>query len=467
MPSVDAARIFVDHAAATRCSDLPPALVEHVKLCILDTLACAMAGSSAQEAQAIHRLVARWGGAPEATVVSLGERVPAVGAALVNAAMVHQHDFDDTHDAAVCHPTSATMTAALAAGEARGGLDGRELIRAVALGNDLCARLGLALNGTLWDYPWVRAPVVGVFGAALAAGLVLGLDADGLEEALGLALPQASGTLQCLRSTTSSVRAIRDGFAVKDGVLAAYMAAEGLRGDSGTFDGEYGLYNAFFRGDYDRSRLLDGLGERNEALNVSLKPWPSCRHTHATLTAVLDIVGGAGFDPDAVEEIVVRVGDGNAKICRPVGEQFGGKMALLCNLPWVVAAAVAHGEVPLWAFEEKGFADPGIRSALAKVRTLHDDAQNRHGTIEPGHVSIRLSGGEVREARADRALGHADRPMTADLVATKVRSCAAFAARPLEPAAVEELITTALACDRLDDATVLARLTVGAAGRPV
>ena len=220
-----------------------------------------------------------------------------------------------------------------------------------------------------------------------------------LEEALGLALPQTSGTLQCLRSDTSSVRAIRDGFAVKDGVLAAYMAAEGLRGDSGTFDGEYGLYNAFFRGDYDRGRLLAELGERNEAMNVSLKPWPSCRHTHATLTALLDLVGEPSFDRSAIEEIVLHVGDGNAKICRPVGDVFEGRMALLCNLPWVSAAAAAHGDVPLWSFEERGFHDPAIRGMLTRIRTVHDPEQNRHGTIEPGHVEVRLVGRQPRSTR--------------------------------------------------------------------
>ena len=71
---------------------------------------------------AVHRLVARWGGAPESTVVAFGDRLPAMAAAHVNASFVHQHDFDDTHDTAVCHPTSATITAALAAGEARGGI---------------------------------------------------------------------------------------------------------------------------------------------------------------------------------------------------------------------------------------------------------------------------------------------------------------------------------------------------------
>lgn len=456
--TADAARVFAEYAASARFEELADDVVERVRLCILDTLACAIAGSSTVEAAAVHRLVAGWAGTPQATVVVHGDRVPAYAAVFANASMVHQHDFDDTHDTAVCHPTSATLTAGLAAAELRGGVSGRELLTAVAVGNDLVARLALSVRGTLWDYPWVRAPVMGIFGAALSAGMVLGLDADGLTEALGLALPQAAGTLQCLRSETSSVRSLRDGLAYKDGMLAALMAAEGLRGDSGTFDGEYGLFNAYMRGEYDRDTVVDALGERSEAVNVSLKPWPSCRHTHGTLTALLD--AREGVSPDEIEEIVIHVGDGNARICTPVGDVYQGRMAYLCNLPWVVAAAAAYGAVPLWAFDERGFHDPAIRDAYGRVRVEHDPEQNRHGTIEPGHVVLRLRGGETREEKADRALGHNERPMTRELVRKKARLCAESAATSFD---VERLAEAALALDDLVDAGELASLAVAAA----
>ena len=83
---------------------------------------------------------------------------------------------------------------------------------------------------------------------------------------------------------------MRDGLIYKDAMLAVELAAEGVRGDEGTFDGKYGLFRAFFGGRYSRERLLEGLGERYEGVNVSLKPWPSCRHTHATLTALFELL---------------------------------------------------------------------------------------------------------------------------------------------------------------------------------
>ena len=116
-----------------------------------------------------------------------------------------QYDFDDTHDTAVLPcPDRRQYSPALAVAEAAGGVSGRELVTAVAAGVDLSSRLGLAIDGTLWEFPWVRAPVVGIFGAALAAGKVLGLDATQLNQALGLALPRPAAPC-----SASSMRARR------------------------------------------------------------------------------------------------------------------------------------------------------------------------------------------------------------------------------------------------------------------
>jgi 2-methylcitrate dehydratase PrpD len=458
----ESAEVFAAHAAGLSFDQLPPPVVERTKLCILDTIAVMIAGSGTPDIAALHRIVSRWGGTPESTAISYPERLPAYSAVLLNGAMGHQYDFDDTHDTAVCHPTNAALSCALAAAEAMGGVSGRDLITAVACGVDLTARLAGAIDGTLWDYPWVRAPVVGIFGATLAAGKVLRLDADQLLQALGLALPQAAGTLQCLRTPDSSVRGMRDGLIYKDAMLAALMAAEGLRGDAAVFDGEYGLYNAYFRGEYDPAALVYGLGERYEGMGVSLKPWPSCRHTHGTLTALLELIERADWDLESVQEVVIHVGDGNRRLCDPVGPEFNGRMGLLCNLPFIVAVALAYGGVPLAAFSADGLSDTRTQTALKLVRTTYDPAQNRYGTIEPGHVEIRLRDGTTFEQTADRALGHPDRPMTRDQVAGKLRDVAGSARRPLDPQDIESLIESTFSCEDVADVSVLPAFASGA-----
>lgn len=458
----DAAELFAANAARVRYPDLPTALVERTKLSILDTLAVIIAGSGTADVAALLRITEGWGGNGQSTALCVPERKPVYSTVLLNGAMGHQYDFDDTHDSNVCHPTTAALCCALAAAEMVGSVSGEELLTAVVVGVDATARIAGAIEGTLWDFSWVRAPVAGIFGATLAAGLVLGLNERQLAQAMGLALPQAAGTLQCLRTADSSVRGMRDGLIYKDAMFAAQMAAEGLRGDGRALEGEFGLYNAYFRGQYSRSRLLDGLGKHFQGIEVSLKPWPSCRHTHGTITALLDLVRRDGFELDRVSEIVVHVGDGNAHLCEPPETDFRGRMTLLCNLPFVTAVAAARGEVTLSAFSADGLSDPAVQTAMAKFRPHHDPAQNRHGTIEPGHVEISFDDGTRWEQTADRALGHPQRPMTREQVADKLRSVVGFARRPIADDDVTALIESVWQLEAVDDVSILPDYTVRA-----
>jgi 2-methylcitrate dehydratase PrpD len=308
----------------------------------------------------------------------------------------------------------------------------------------------------------VRAPVAGIFGAALAAGLIFGLDEQQLVHAMGLALPQAAGTLQCLRTPDSSVRGMRDGLIYKDAIFAVQMAAEGMHGDAHALEGEFGLYRAYFHGEYSRERLLGGLGTHFEGLGVSLKPWPSCRHTHGTLTALLDLIGRDGYALDRVSEVIVHVGDGNENLCTPPSPEFQGRMTLLCNLPFITAVAAARGEVTLSAFSAEGLSDPAVQAAMAKFRPRHDPAQNRYGTIEPGHVEIVFDDGTRWKQTADRALGHPQRPMTREQVADKLRSVVPFARTRIATTDIEGLIESVWQLDAVDDVSILPAFTVRA-----
>jgi 2-methylcitrate dehydratase PrpD len=459
-PEPDAAELFAATAARTRYSDLSAAVVERTKLSILDTFAVIIAGSGTSDVAALLRIAEGWGGNGQSTALCVPQRLPVYSTVLLNAAMGHQYDFDDTHDTNVCHPTTAALCCALAAAELVGGVSGEDLLTAVAVGVDATARIAGGVQGTLWDFSWVRAPVAGIFGASLAAGLILGLDEQQLVHAMGLALPQAAGTLQCLRTPDSSVRGMRDGLIYKDAMFAVQMAAEGLHGDDHALEGEFGLYNAYFRGEYSRDRLLDGLGSHFEGLGVSLKPWPSCRHTHGTLTALLDLVNRDGFELDRVSEVIVHVGDGNENLCTPPSPEFRGRMTLLCNLPFITAVAAARGEVTLSAFSAEGLSDPAVQSAMAKFRPHHDEAQNRYGTIEPGHVEIAFDDGTRWEQTADRALGHPQHPMTREQVAEKLRSVVPFARTPIAPAGIEALIESVWLLEGVDDVAVLPTYTV-------
>lgn len=446
-------RRIAGNIAATSYEELPVAVIEATKRSILDTLTVMIGGSGTTSVAAMRRVAVAWGGAASSTVCASPQRLPDYLATLVNASMVHQLDFDDTHDSAVCHPTAASLPAALAVAETEGGVDGKTLLTAVAVGNDLACRLGLAIKGTLWDYPWVRAPVVGIFAAAAAAGRVLGLPAGQIHAALGLSLPQAAGTLESVVGVDSAVRELRDGLIYKDAVLAARLAREGVSGDARVFEGPYGLFGAYFRDEFDPDVLTDGLGQRFEGVNVSLKPWPSCRHTHATLTALLDLLARPGVAAERIERVVLRVGRGNLKLCE--GRRWPrSRIEALCHLPFATSAALAHHGLPLAAFDESALDDPAVLAARELVVWRVDAEQDVQGTIEPGWVELHLDDGRTLEHRVSHALGHPSNPMSAQQVRSKLEDCREYA--QFSSSSPEALMAAVERLDELADVRVLA-----------
>lgn len=430
---------IAEHLASVRDADLPRNAVDAAHTCMVDTFSVLTAGADTEVIRKVLPVIRAWGGAPQATVWGTGERVPDHSAVFANAAMVHQYDFDDTHDTAVCHPTGASLTAALAVAEAEGGVSGELLTRAVVAGNDLTCRIAGAIDGGLWDFPWVRAPVAGIFGATAAAGIVLGLSAERMHAALGLALPQAAGTLESVTGHRSMVRSIRDGLAYKDAIVAARLAQAGVRGDDRVFDGPYGLYGAYFDGRYSPERLTDGLGTRYEGAGVSLKPWPSCRHTHATLTAFLDVLGRPEFADARVATVTAFVGTGNRRLCD--GKPWpANHIDALCHLPFVLAVATVHRGVPLRAFEQDGRENAAVRDAATQVRWEHDPAHDRLGTIEPGRVRVEFTDGRVAEGVAERGLGHPENPLSAEQQRGKWQDCVTHGAPELSRAGAERLL---------------------------
>ena len=433
---VDSSIQISAHLAKTTFADLPPATVAAAKASILDTIGCAIAGTSGPDMAAIGAVVEGWHGTASATVIGTGGlKVPAYHAVLVNAATVHQDDYDDTFDPSPCHPSSASLMTALAVGQEVGGVSGKDIITAVALANDLICRIAIALTGRMDAYPWFRAPVIGIFAATAACTKIMGGTEAQHLNALGLSLPQTGGTWSSVHHPGSSVRAIRDGLTYKNAVLSAQLAMRGVRGDAQVFDGPFGFYHAFFRGEYDRDRLLEGLGERFMTDRISLKPWPSCRHLHATLTAVVELMERETLRFGDIEDVLVHVGDINLDRCKPVGLGMipAGRIDLLCNLPFAVGAAILHGGLPLGLYRDPALADAVVRDAVPKVKWVHDERQNGPWSLEPGLIEIRTRAGKTLTNHAPVGLGHPDHRMSEERLLAKFMDCISAGAVPVAP----------------------------------
>ena len=433
----DSAEAIAAHLARTRYEDLPASVVKAAKASILDTLGCVLAGTPCDDVIAVRKVAAAWGGQATSTLIgSGGLKLPAASAVLGNGAAIHQFDFDDTHDTAVMHPSSASLIPALALAEAAtaaaGNCSGKDIITAVALGNDLSSRVGLAATGRMWNHPWFRAPVIGLFGATAASAKIMNASAAQHLNALGLTLPQVSGTWASLHHQGSSVRSIRDGLAYRNGVLAAELAMNGIRGDREVFDGPYGFYQAFYRGDYERAHLLQGLGQRYETEHISLKPWPCIRHLHTALTAVMDLINRHDLAFDAIAEVMLSLGHINMDRCRPVapGSVPENHIDLAGNMHFAVAAVIRHRGIPLAIYRDTALADEVITAAMPKVRWRYDATLDGH-TFEASIADITTTGGQKFQARCDVALGHPANPMSREQRIRKFVDCAAAAVHPI------------------------------------
>ena len=160
---IDLAQDLARFAAAIRPETLDPRVIEAAKVNILDTLACAIAGSSALAIGEVADMVQGWGGAPQADMWVFGGKYPAHQAAFINGGMSHARDYDDTHDAAVLHAGVSSVPAAIAAGQMRGGLSGADLIAAVAVGLEITCRLGLAIKPSIIESGFIYTPLLGYF----------------------------------------------------------------------------------------------------------------------------------------------------------------------------------------------------------------------------------------------------------------------------------------------------------------
>lgn len=387
-------------------------------------------------------------------------------AAWVNGALAHALDFEDTHDHAIAHPHAAAVAAAIAFCLDGRTVSGRDLLAAIAFSGDLVCRLASGFTENPDRFGWHTTPWLGVFGAATAAGRLLGLDAAGMQSAWSLAMSQMGSFGQIRQSPTSHVRAVRDAFAAKAGVLGAMLAARGVTGFAAPLEGEGGFFDAVARGAYDEGAILAGLGTVWRGAEVSFKPWPCCRGTHASVAAGLRLHARPGFDPAQVQGIVAVVSEKNRMLCEPLDQKQRPTTAIGAkfSIPFTLATAMLRGRVDLGSFSPAALADADIRALAGRITFRVDPAIPLRDTVS-GTTEVHLAGGRIIE-RVSVAPGHPDSPMTPDQMRLKFQDCAANAHLPLSAERVAALWNALEGLDTAPDAAAVLALCLPAAHKP-
>lgn len=454
---VDLVGHLADHVAGTTYERLPPVAVEAAKKSIFDTLGVTLAASGVEPAvQGVVDLVRETGGRPEATVLAFGDRVPALTAAFANGAMAHCLDFDDQTPWGQ-HSASSIVPAALAVAERRGGVPGREMIAAVAAGQDVFARLRRHVG---WRKDWNLSTVLGVFAAASATGRLLGLTPEQMAHALGIASMQSSGVMEVVAGTGSNLRALYAGFSAKGAVLAALLADNGVTGVEHLFEGEHGVFATYFGGQYDRDAILADLGHDYQGSTTLYKLWPSVGTSHSHIQATIDIVVKHDLAVEDIDKIRVHVGDYHDLMCRPLEARRAPATPVDAkfSLPFLVAVAAVRRGVRVADFSAEGLRDPEVLAVARKVVPVADPDLDWKLELPPGRVEVLLRDGRRFSQVGAPVPGSPEAPLTWGDLARKFGDCAAAAVSPPTEQRIETAACMAQHLEELDDVTELVRL---------
>jgi 2-methylcitrate dehydratase PrpD len=380
------------------------------------------------------------------TIFGSGSCTSAPMAAFANGAMAHALDFEDALDPAPGHPNAATIPAAVAIAQSGAAVDGRDIITAIAAGCDLACRIGLCLEQPLEENGWYPPPIIGAFGATAAVCRLLGLDALQTRDALSLVLCQATMPGEIKHSRRTIIRAVREAFPAQAAVIAGLLARDGVRGFEAPFEGEGGFFRLFADGRFDPDILTANLGQRFYIEELSFKPWPACRGTHAYIQLAIDLVREHRIDVSQVESVQAGIGSVHRMLVEPVAEKQAPASVIDAkfSIPFMLAVALVKGEVTLATINESTLRDPAVLAMASRVQSEELPGWGRERAAS-GVLSLELSDGRVFSGQVQRALGDPDAPLATERLVEKFVHCAGFASRPLEVAGAEALATRLLA----------------------
>jgi len=421
----DETRRLAEFASSVSYRSLPEEVVDRVGLLFADWLASALGGAAEAPGRIAARVARRLGGHPESTVLGYGERVSCFAAALANGIMSHILELDDVHKKSVTHPGAAVFPAALAVWEVVGG-GGERLVEAAVAGYELVARVGEAAGRSHYEI-WHTTATAGTFGAAAAAGRLLDLSPEEMAWALGSAGTSASGLWEFLEQGAMS-KHLHAGKAAALGVLSAMLAEEGFTGSTTILEGRRGFLRATSR-QPSLKPLVEGLGEGYKVMEVSIKPYASCRHTHSAIDAALKL--REEVDVREIAEVKVEVYSDALKIAGNPSPKTPYEAKF--SVSYCVAAALLYGRAGIHEFTAEKLRSRELRSLMRKVKAEASSELDRmYPEKWPARVTVYTEGSSC-SAQVDYPLGDPENPVSRQQLERKFRELASRAL-PLERA---------------------------------
>jgi 2-methylcitrate dehydratase PrpD len=429
---------------------LPDAVVERVKLGVVDTLATLVAGSNAPGIAPFHRMLVSEGSGPAKAPI-FGSSLQVAHAISLAVAMARARDYDDYDPYSGDHPTVSTVPTALTLAGLH-TVSGKDLITAIAAGIEIVLRVRSATTMG----PWTVGTFAPLATAAVSARL-LGHSLEETRQSLALATSFFSNTRQGIRDGALVLR-VHHGTASGTGYTCARLAGAGITGAKDALEGGFGHYASYHAGEIKRDVIVGGLGSTWRLPGVAIKMYPACGCTHRPIQAALSLRPQLQERLDDIESIEAQVG--TIVAMSTVGEPQDRKRNPQTvvdgqfSLPYTVAVALAQGSCDLTDFTAAAVVRPKIRDISRKVTTVLNKelCSDPAASNSPQRLIVRMRSGEVLQAYVEHPLGTPANPVGYPQLEAKLRDCSAFASDPVAEPVIAEILNLAPrleSCDRV------------------
>ena len=391
LTAVGSTRILAQFLANSRWQDVPPAIRLESRRAILNSLGCILAGRRAPEVQLLLNVFPH-------------------DDALVDGAAATALDYDDTHLATVIHATPPVAGALFAMARQR-SMTGSDLLHAFALGMEVSCRIGNAVTPGHYERGWHITSTCGVFGAAVAAGKILQLNEAQFHAALGIAATQAAGLVEVLGSMA---RVLNAGFAARNGLAAAQLAAAGFEGPVRPIEGLRGFVNVF-GGSKHLAEITENLGLDWALTGISYKPYPCGVVLHALIDGCLelrDLISLESEDPFVVALHPLAIERTDRPYPRNASEAR-------LSVQHAAAVALLHGRAGLDQFSDAAVDDPALVAFRRRVRVMADDRLDKMAAvITHGEIIVRAEAAKpIDDARLEAKFRELAGPQAEELLA--------------------------------------------------
>jgi len=450
-------RTLAEFVSSLSYQDIPEEVISHAKICLLDSLGCALFGSTLPWGKIITAFAKELGTGKGALLWGDGAEVPSTSAPLANGTLIHSFEMDDLHRVGVIHPGAEAIPAADALARHGGAADGKTLLTAIVAGYEVGCRVAMTGGASQLRRGFHPTATSGTFAAGAAAAKMLGLDPLETLHTLGIAGTQAAGLMAAQQS--SMVKRMHPGRASQAGVYGALLASKGFTGIEDILEAPYGGFCSTLCDKPNLSHLTEGLGERFETLNVGFKPYPCCGSNHTSIDALKKILRDyPEVSGENVERITIRA---TRATKLHVGWAYtpNSLTTAQMNLSYCVAVLLHDRDFFVDQVMEESIHRGDVLNTTKKIEVVEDPQlealgdEGRHGVI----LEVQTRDGKRYSAEVLHAKGSDKHPMTRAEVGEKFRL---LASRALSPSRIEELEDTIQHLHKLEDARKLSEILV-------